>query len=429
MSTQIIFPTSTLETDPTNGTHGTHNTTCPNIEQSISNNPSLNTPRSEIKQKSIAKNCTETQNEPSNANDSTKHHQEVKQISSDILETIDLSKTTQLVECTRTNYNDSSGETDEKVTTKKKPSTKINVTNIESEKKFIGNQHEGEMEETDYGEPVEIPCDVIIKEESEDPLRDPLDVDNSTDSVDKADQDTNQVCTPNELESIENTQTSTPDSIDTKPDTRRAKPPPRKRKPRKRMSRKKPQGQNIPPGISKYAGLIANTKLETCNRYQCHQCASSFSTIYTLNAHLLRHDGKTYACEFCGKTFGARATLNHHLQVHEGFKYTCDRCPAEFTLKHSWKRHMLIHAGVRYPCFVCEKSFSRKTDLNAHLDIHKGFKGSCHECKKTFGNKKSLREHLLIHRGIRYPCDYCDKSYSEKKTIRKHYRIKHNIEY
>ncbi|KAL1448986.1 hypothetical protein WDU94_000233 [Cyamophila willieti] len=287
-----------------------------------------------------------------------------------ILETgsrTDILKNLEIVECVPTNL--------------KKPNSKIKETAIiigEPATKLVSNEQEREIEETELDEPMEIPCDVVIKEDLvEDPLRDPLELDDKRDNVERSEKgnnvrlsdtlerDTikentespdNNVSASNELESIENTQ-NTADSKDVQNGKQKVRKIARKRRPRKKISKAKPQGQNIPPAISKYADLIANAKLETCNRYQCPECSSSFSTIYSLNAHLLRHQGKIYACEFCGKTFGAQATLHHHLQVHEGFKYTCDKCTAEFTLKHSWKRHMLIHAGnsihVFFKNFIC----------------------------------------------------------------------------
>lgn len=145
----------------------------------------------------------------------------------------------------------------------------------------------------------------------------------------------------------------------------------------------------------------ATTKTEV-PRYQCTDCAKSYSTHSGLNKHKQFHctasgnsqAKKSFNCSFCSKTYTSLGALKMHIRTHTK--------PCK--------------------CHLCGKAFSRPWLLNGHIRTHTGDKPfSCQYCHRAFADKSNLRAHLQTHSDVKkYSCTSCTKTFSRMSLLTKH---------
>lgn len=137
-------------------------------------------------------------------------------------------------------------------------------------------------------------------------------------------------------------------------------------------------------------------------RYQCSDCAKSYSTHSGLNKHKQFHciasgnsqAKKTFNCSFCAKAYTSLGALKMHIRTHTK--------PCK--------------------CHLCGKAFSRPWLLNGHIRTHTGDKPfSCQFCHRAFADKSNLRAHLQTHSDVKkYSCASCSKTFSRMSLLAKH---------
>lgn len=137
-------------------------------------------------------------------------------------------------------------------------------------------------------------------------------------------------------------------------------------------------------------------------RYQCDDCAKSYSTVSGLNKHKQFHctasgnsqAKKSFECSFCPKTYNSLGALKMHIRTHTK--------PCK--------------------CHLCGKAFSRPWLLNGHIRTHTGDKPfSCQFCHRAFADKSNLRAHLQTHSDVKkYSCTSCSKTFSRMSLLVKH---------
>lgn len=137
-------------------------------------------------------------------------------------------------------------------------------------------------------------------------------------------------------------------------------------------------------------------------RYQCSDCAKSYSTYSGLTKH------KQFHC-----------TASATSQVKKTFE--CQYCPKTYTSVGALKMHIRTHTKP-CKCHLCGKAFSRPWLLQGHIRTHTGDKPfSCQYCHRAFADKSNLRAHRQTHSDIKkYACTTCSKTFSRMSLLTKH---------
>ncbi|XP_003424798.1 protein escargot-like [Nasonia vitripennis] len=136
-------------------------------------------------------------------------------------------------------------------------------------------------------------------------------------------------------------------------------------------------------------------------RYQCPDCAKSYSTYSGLSKHQQFHcaaaEGqtkKTFTCKYCEKVYLTLGALKMHIRTHT----------------------------LPCKCHLCGKAFSRPWLLQGHIRTHTGEKPfSCQHCNRAFADRSNLRAHLQTHSDVKkYSCSSCSKTFSRMSLLTKH---------
>lgn len=137
-------------------------------------------------------------------------------------------------------------------------------------------------------------------------------------------------------------------------------------------------------------------------RYQCTDCAKSYSTHSGLNKH------KQFHCTASGNNQAKKS-------------FNCSFCPKTYTSLGALKMHIRTHTKP-CKCHLCGKAFSRPWLLNGHIRTHTGDKPfSCQFCHRAFADKSNLRAHLQTHSDVKkYSCTSCSKTFSRMSLLAKH---------
>eukprot|EP00088_Acartia_fossae_P005328 TRINITY_DN12344_c0_g1_i12.p1 TRINITY_DN12344_c0_g1~~TRINITY_DN12344_c0_g1_i12.p1 ORF type:complete len:586 (-),score=125.28 TRINITY_DN12344_c0_g1_i12:252-2009(-) len=131
--------------------------------------------------------------------------------------------------------------------------------------------------------------------------------------------------------------------------------------------------------------------------FTCDKCGKSFVASSLLKAHMETHADKTLtACKICDKLV---TNLDKHMLIHLK-QFSCDLCNKTFSTKYSLNNHMMMHEGKRaFSCETCGKSFTQLRVLQEHENIHKGIKPfTCNICFKGFTQRSTLGRHKLSHK-------------------------------
>nr|AWV91647.1 snail [Branchiostoma lanceolatum] len=134
------------------------------------------------------------------------------------------------------------------------------------------------------------------------------------------------------------------------------------------------------------------------SRYQCPQCAKSYSTYSGLTKHKQFHcvtqSKKAFNCKYCDKVYVSLGALKMHIRTHT----------------------------LPCKCKICGKAFSRPWLLQGHVRTHTGEKPfACPHCSRAFADRSNLRAHLQTHSDIKkYSCKNCSKTFSRMSLLTKH---------
>jgi snail 2 len=147
--------------------------------------------------------------------------------------------------------------------------------------------------------------------------------------------------------------------------------------------------------------LVKLEKSSSSPRYQCPDCAKSYSTYSGLSKHQQFHcaaaEGqtkKTFTCKYCEKVYLTLGALKMHIRTHT----------------------------LPCKCHLCGKAFSRPWLLQGHIRTHTGEKPfSCQHCNRAFADRSNLRAHLQTHSDVKkYSCSSCSKTFSRMSLLTKH---------
>ncbi|XP_011504747.1 PREDICTED: protein escargot-like [Ceratosolen solmsi marchali] len=147
--------------------------------------------------------------------------------------------------------------------------------------------------------------------------------------------------------------------------------------------------------------LVKLEKNSASPRYQCPDCAKSYSTYSGLSKHQQFHcaaaEGqtkKTFTCKYCEKVYLTLGALKMHIRTHT----------------------------LPCKCHLCGKAFSRPWLLQGHIRTHTGEKPfSCQHCNRAFADRSNLRAHLQTHSDVKkYSCSSCSKTFSRMSLLTKH---------
>ncbi|KAM3919073.1 zinc finger protein 408 [Leptodactylus fuscus] len=169
-------------------------------------------------------------------------------------------------------------------------------------------------------------------------------------------------------------------------------------------------------------------------KFQCKDCAKSFSQLGHLKRHSFIHSGlKPHLCPECGKEYCSEESYKAHLLGHRGLRpFKCSQCDKAYGTQRDLKEHSVLHTGQRpYHCQDCGKSFARRPTLRIHRKNYCTPRASetktllqCSICDKQLANVCSLRNHMLIHTGEKpYTCAECGSTFRHRGNLRIHQRL------
>ncbi|XP_067006746.1 zinc finger protein SNAI2 [Anabrus simplex] len=149
-------------------------------------------------------------------------------------------------------------------------------------------------------------------------------------------------------------------------------------------------------------GVGKKRKDTAAPRYQCPDCAKSYSTYSGLSKHQQFH---------CAATAGAQAKKS----------FSCKHCDKVYVSLGALKMHIRTHT-LPCKCRLCGKAFSRPWLLQGHIRTHTGEKPfSCQYCNRAFADRSNLRAHLQTHSDVKkYSCTSCSKTFSRMSLLSKH---------
>lgn len=160
-----------------------------------------------------------------------------------------------------------------------------------------------------------------------------------------------------------------------------------------------PEDLRSPGSVSSDSGVSVSGPRRP--RYQCPDCAKSYSTYSGLSKHQQYHcaaaEGlarKSFSCKYCAKVYTSLGALKMHIRTHT----------------------------LPCKCHLCGKAFSRPWLLQGHIRTHTGEKPfSCHHCRRAFADRSNLRAHLQTHSDVKkYSCSGCGKTFSRMSLLSKH---------
>ena len=174
---------------------------------------------------------------------------------------------------------------------------------------------------------------------------------------------------------------------------------------------------------------------------QCDQCGKSFKSADALESHKKKrgaqHGRTSYECDKCGSKFFKKRELKMHRTQHDaGELFSCTGCAATFKDRPTLLVHLAVHRKV-YQCEQCGHIFFNRTHLSDHIRTHKGIKPhKCKECGDSFGKNYNLKRHILIkhskmvvdkenddkktEKDTRHKCDCCNKTFKMKQSLKRH---------
>ncbi|PSN43729.1 Protein escargot [Blattella germanica] len=138
-------------------------------------------------------------------------------------------------------------------------------------------------------------------------------------------------------------------------------------------------------------------------RYQCPDCAKSYSTYSGLTKHQQFHCAaaagaqakKSFSCKFCEKVYVSLGALKMHIRTHT-LPCKCKLCGKAFSRPWLLQGHIRTHTGEKpFTCPHCNRAFADRSNLRAHLQTHSDVKKySCSTCSKTFSRMSLLTKHV-----------------------------------
>ncbi|CAH2016844.1 unnamed protein product [Acanthoscelides obtectus] len=174
---------------------------------------------------------------------------------------------------------------------------------------------------------------------------------------------------------------------------------------------------------------------------ECTHCEYKTTFPHCLASHMIKHTGAKLKCTKCEASFTTIRTLDDHiLRKHPEFTtsvsskiHRCTHCEYKTTYKGNLVRHMMKHTGAKLKCTKCDKSFTATLSLDDHIlrkhpDVAASVSRKIHKCthceyKTTFPH--CLASHMMKHTGAKLKCTKCDKSFTIIKSLDHHILRKH----
>ncbi|KAM7362672.1 uncharacterized protein ACRADG_013255 [Cochliomyia hominivorax] len=178
--------------------------------------------------------------------------------------------------------------------------------------------------------------------------------------------------------------------------------------------------------------------------FACNLCPRSYGRKDSLQKHIKRkhlnktsedeipkkvkppkHEDKNrFLCTYCGQSYGYKSSLEGHILSHTGERpFSCDICNKTFKRLNDLQLHRVIHSDEKpHQCSECGKGFKRVDKLKIHMRVHSESRPyKCSDCEKTFKYPNVLKTHMLIHTGqTPFACKTCGEVFSLKSSLNNH---------